>query len=144
MSIVELTRFLQIGQEKAFWRLSWRNAMGVVAGLILGGQLGRVWGMQGAPLFLLVAATTALGLWLSAERHGIWRVQRFGLLLRLRIRQLTDDATLDPDGWDAPLAAAPTPLRARTWDGHTLFDVRPLDERRNGTGTHHEPDPAEF
>jgi hypothetical protein len=135
MQIPELTPFLQLGQEKAVWRLSWRNAIGTVLGLLLGGQLARVFAVQGVVLLVLVAVCMVIGLWLSAERNRIWRVLRFWLWVRLWARQLTA-TPLDPQDWylEPP---PPVPLvPARTWDGEPLLEVRSLEERQNGWGTH--------
>lgn len=130
----EIFRFFGIGKTKIIWRATWRNALGLIAGLLIGGQVAQVLNLSGLPLVLVVACWALVGLWLTTERHGILRVRRLGLVVGLRLRQLRGASELDPAGWYASPPPLSPVIRRRTWDGQRLLDARPFDSSRNGTG----------
>lgn len=130
----ELTDFFRIGAIKAFVRLNWRNVVGLIAGLLLGGQLGQTWNLRGVPLLLVVAACGALGLWLTSERRGLFRVLRWAQLLVLAARQLAGLNRLTPARWYTTPPPPPPVLRRRTWGGKPLVVSRPFGAPKNGTG----------
>ncbi|HEU4327410.1 MAG TPA: hypothetical protein VFS21_30005 [Roseiflexaceae bacterium] len=131
----ELTDFFRIGAIKAFVRLNWRNVVGLIAGLLLGGQLGHTGSLRGLPLLLVVAACGALGLWLTSELRGLFRVLRWAQLVVLAARQLAGLNRLTPARWYTTPPPPPPVLRRRTWAGQPLVVTRPFGTHTNGTGT---------
>jgi predicted membrane chloride channel (bestrophin family) len=90
MPYQELEQFLDKGQERAWWLLSWWNAAGLVVGIIAGQKLAEVWGWSSLVCMLVGAA---IGLTLTVRYHGIVVARRLWLWLAFWVRSLLGQTT---------------------------------------------------